>query len=457
MLPPILFRRTTAFILAAMVASCACADDSAAAKQSKLTHRAVIQQKLTKKIDWNFKEKPLAEAVEFLKKELDLPIHLDIKAIDDLGVAADTPLTFKLSGVSAKTALKFLLRDVGLTFCSYGEVLLITSPDVADNLEYVEVYEVADLVCPDKDCCENADFDALIDLITKSIKPSSWQEHTGPGPISPLEIAGIRAIVFGQTEESHEVTAELLAELREVRHPENSWVKDKPPALPAGLALKRKMQEKIRTALEKPASFHFSKMPLAEAAAILEKEFGIPVLLDHKAICDISGSPGDLRITTDCKDLKLITALDLMFRDVGVTWTVADEVLLISSPDIAGNELLTLVYDVSDLPSYRTEKGETRPDFDNLFDAIARNIHPNMWNGGPGSMSPFEMNGIQALVISQPWQIHEEVRALLDDLHKLRKHPQTKEELDKLPLERTNPRPHNPKEDKTPGQGQGMF
>jgi hypothetical protein len=435
------------------------ADTAIAPERGKLSPRAEIHQKLTKKIDWKFQETPLAEVAEFLKKDLDIPVHLDARSLRDLDVLPDTPISFKLSGVAAKTALKYLLRDVGLTFCSYGEVLLITTPEEAENAVYAEVYEVTDLVCADKENSGDADFDSLADLICKSIKPTAWGDCGGPGPISPIKIAGTCALVFEQTEEVHEEVAELLAELRAVRHFEKSRVKSEPPILPVGLELKRVAWEKIRSALDKKVSIHFSKTPLAEVAATLEKESGMPILLDHRAINDLSSNPSDISFTFDCKGLELQTALNLMFRDVALTWAATDEIVQITSHEQEDNEILTLVYDVSDLPAYRMEKGGTLPDFDHLIDSITRNIHSSSWNnrGGYGSIEQFDMNGIQALVISQTWRTHEKVRALLDGLHKLHKNPLSKEQLEMLPLEPVNPIPNEPPNNGTSGMGGGFM
>jgi hypothetical protein len=226
------------------------ADDSIPdGMQPKIESRAAFRQALTKKINWEFVERPLGEVVEELKKELNIPMRLDMRTLNDLGVTPDTPVTFKMSGITAKSALSLLLRDLGLTTMIRDEVLLVTTPDEADNQLETVVYNVADLVqvasgttlsnlnmpedyatvpvqlggappAPRKSTplAHQSDFDSLIDVITKSIKPTAWDDVGGVGSIQPFESGGICAIVVTHTDEVHEEIAKLLSQLRALRH-----------------------------------------------------------------------------------------------------------------------------------------------------------------------------------------------------------------------------------------------
>jgi hypothetical protein len=115
-----------------------------------------------------------------------------------------------------RSALRLLLRAEGLTYMVRDEVLLITTPDEAANKLTTMVYQVADLVLPpgttDRDM---ADFDSLIDLITSTIQPTTWDAVGGPGSIAPFE--NNLSLVFSQTEEVHEEVAKLLETLRSTK------------------------------------------------------------------------------------------------------------------------------------------------------------------------------------------------------------------------------------------------
>ena len=60
-----------------------------------------------------------------------------------------------------------------------------------------------------------ADFDALIDLITTTIAPNSWDTVGGPGSVAPFETN--LTLVVSQTQEVHEQIADLLQQLRRLQ------------------------------------------------------------------------------------------------------------------------------------------------------------------------------------------------------------------------------------------------
>ena len=59
------------------------------------------------------------------------------------------------------------------------------------------------------------DFDSLIDLITSTIKPTSWDGVGGPGSIAPFETN--LSIVVSQTQDVHEEIVDLLEQLRRLQ------------------------------------------------------------------------------------------------------------------------------------------------------------------------------------------------------------------------------------------------
>ena len=95
-----------------------------------------------------FIETPLTQVIEFLKDQHDINIEIDTKALDDIGIGSDTPITRNLRGISLRSALRLLLKDLGLTYVVRDEVLLITSPEEAESKLVTKVYPVGDLVVP---------------------------------------------------------------------------------------------------------------------------------------------------------------------------------------------------------------------------------------------------------------------------------------------------------------------
>ena len=60
-----------------------------------------------------------------------------------------------------------------------------------------------------------ADFDSLIDLITSTIKPTTWDDVGGPGSVAPFPTN--LSIVVSQTQDVHEEIVDLLEQLRRLQ------------------------------------------------------------------------------------------------------------------------------------------------------------------------------------------------------------------------------------------------
>jgi hypothetical protein len=116
------------------------------AKQGSKEQR--INRELQEDTELEFIETPLGEAIDFLKDLHEIEIQIDTGALEDVGIDIDTPITRNLKGISLRSALRLILRDLDLTYMIRDEVLQITTPEVADTHLAVKVYPVGDLVLP---------------------------------------------------------------------------------------------------------------------------------------------------------------------------------------------------------------------------------------------------------------------------------------------------------------------
>jgi hypothetical protein len=157
-----------------------------------------------------FTETPLQDAVDYLKAKHELQIQLDSKALEDVGIASDTPVTRSVKNIKLKSALGLLLRDMDLTYLIQDEVLLITTKDKAEGPDglITRTYPVADLV-------ENKQYDTVVKAISAAVRPNTWDEVGGPGVI--LALPATKCIVVSQSREVHDVILELLRALRAAR------------------------------------------------------------------------------------------------------------------------------------------------------------------------------------------------------------------------------------------------
>lgn len=155
----------------------------------------------------DFVETPLCEAVQFLKEYHKVEIQLDLRALDELGLAADTPITRSMHGVSLRSALKFMLGEIDMTYIIKNQVLLLTTLDAAQDMLSMRIYPVVDLVV-----LKSGRYSAhpLLQMITSVVEPDSWDDAGGPGSI--FDFRG--SLVVSQSEEVHEKIDELLRLLR---------------------------------------------------------------------------------------------------------------------------------------------------------------------------------------------------------------------------------------------------
>jgi tetratricopeptide (TPR) repeat protein len=109
-----------------------------------------IDEALNATTQLDFNEAPLQDVIDYLKTTHGINIQLDKAHLDDVSVNSDTPVTINLKGISLKSALRLMLRNMQpeLTYMIKNEVLLITTPDIAAEELTTKVYPVADLVLP---------------------------------------------------------------------------------------------------------------------------------------------------------------------------------------------------------------------------------------------------------------------------------------------------------------------
>ena len=91
-----------------------------------------IEKALASPTQVDFVETPLQDVIDYLKDYHRIEIQIDTKALNDVGIDPTTPITKNLKGISLRSALKLMLRELELTYVIQDEVLLITTPEEAE-------------------------------------------------------------------------------------------------------------------------------------------------------------------------------------------------------------------------------------------------------------------------------------------------------------------------------------
>jgi type II secretory pathway component GspD/PulD (secretin) len=163
---------------------------------------------LRRPVKVEFADTPLSDVADFFAAKFDINVQLDAKGLADAAVDSAAPVTISLrKPVSFEAALQLVLENFNLTFVVQDEVLKITSKEKADEILTTKVYAVEDLL--DRGPRRNYN-DGLIETITSTIQPDSWDDNGGPGSISRVA----STLVIAQKWDVHKELRDLFAMLR---------------------------------------------------------------------------------------------------------------------------------------------------------------------------------------------------------------------------------------------------
>jgi len=351
-----------------------------------------------------------------LKKTQKIEIQLDTKALEEVGVGTDKPVTIKLKNVTLRSALRHILRPLDLVYTIQDEVLLITTPEVIESNLIVEIYPVRDLIQYKDDRGRwQEEATELAELIQEFVQPNTWDRVGGPGSIPDYD--GL--LVVSQTQEIHAEIAELLAKLRMLPRIDSAEA----GKVQSGIRLDQvdRQQEKIDAALKQPIKLTLENQPLGKVVQMLSEQTGINILLDESELNDVGITP-DTKITQSFNNISLQAALKLLYKAFELSHFVQDEALMIVPIGADEQWPVSVAFPVLDLLSLSAEadSAEISDKLDELIDSVSRTIEPHTWNsvGGPGAIGDFLQRG--ALVVSNTQAIQIEVAELLAKLRKAR-------------------------------------
>jgi hypothetical protein len=342
---------------------------------------------------------------------------LDTSSLAEVGVDMDTPITFSQANISLDAGLYHVLRQVNLTIVPYESQILVTTVERAEGILTPRFHPVWNLVVDPLNADAKPDYDTLIEVVTTTVAPASWEELGGLGNISGYK--GL--LVFSQTLEVQTRVADLLEGL----HRLPSLVDADRAGLPSGIRIghKNEWHKAIETKLdEKVKAFDFFETPLSDAVQEISEQHDIPVLLDHNALEDI-GVDVDSPVTISLADVSLRSALRLALESMGLTFVLHKEVLWITSNENAEQAISTVLYPVAGL--IRFDAAESLADLDDefheLIELITTSLHANSWEqtGGYGTIVAFPNRG--CLVVDQTDQVHRKIESFLKALYQARR------------------------------------
>ena len=224
---------------------------------------------------------------------------------------------------------------------------------------------------------------------------------------------------FGPSQPKTSNTVEKLSEHHKAYHDNiHAVLKESPSSIKAhsqGIPTEpvTPADGRIRRALDEKTKLQFQDAEIGEVIAYLKRLHKIEIQLDRESLEEYDlGS--DTLVTCTVKDISLRSALKLMLRDLDLTYIIRDEVLLITSEDVAQENRLTRIYDVADLVAYRDEKG-IYTDYEPLIDVLTAAAEPESWMcmGGNGIVTGYDFGTARVVVVSQTEEVHSKIVGVL--------------------------------------------
>lgn len=405
----------------------------------KQTHVGAAEKKILNALisptEFEFFETPLEEVVNWAKEQYKIEIQVDKRTLCDVGVDCDSLITMSVKGVSLRSALRKMLRELDLTYVIIDDVLLITGTDIPEERALVKTYPVDDLLTPAKPGQPQLDAKGLKEVIVKTIAPKTWERT---GVIVPYRLPNASVLVVRQTFEVHEEIVALLGALRRAAGQKAAHPKPKPGQT---LFDPEAAEEKIAAALKAPAECEFFETPLEEVVNYLKENHKIEILFDKKALDDV-GIEIDTPVTKGLHRVTLRRALEEVLGDLKLTYVVADEVLQITTPEAAATGSYTAAYPIGPATEAWLTGGTKNSSDDKVVRKIVTSVAQESWQkeGGAAAISVLSLGGRKVLVIRQSYPVHAQLADTLGSRG-------IRDEDRAVLVERPAPRPEPPDSD----------
>jgi hypothetical protein len=186
-------------------------------KQDNLTaaERSILKA-LETPVAIEFKGSRFEDVIEKLQTTLGVDIVMDKNTLERTSVTYDTQVSrvFR-KPVQARTVLRSVLLELGLTYVIKDESIQIVTPDMAKDMMVVRAYPIGDIVAfsgplltPDAGKLQELETaNRIIDMIKQQIDPGSWDQGTGA---KIFYEPGTRSLVVKQSALVHSMLGKSL-------------------------------------------------------------------------------------------------------------------------------------------------------------------------------------------------------------------------------------------------------
>jgi hypothetical protein len=178
-------------------------------------------------------------------------------------------------------------------------------------------------------------------------------------------------------------------------------------------------EREIERRLEAPVNVSFNECPLRQVLEDLRDAIGIDIVIDRQALEDEGVDP-DSPVSIKLESVSLKSALELVLRQVHLTYVVQDEVLWVTTEPCGRGKPVLASYEVADLLA--AEDGELlywyKSGPEGVVEFIVNAVDTRSWasQGGPGTIDFCPVT--QSLLVRQAPDIQEQVNGVLTALRR---------------------------------------
>lgn len=231
---------------------------------SVTAEKRALRDKFAGTVTLEFNDTPLGEVLETLAATEEVNFYVDNAALADAGIDEQSTVTFAAQGLRLGDALELFLRVHDLTTCTFDDVLIVTTSSHLEDWATERVYGAGELGSAGAAVAPHAgDMESLIETITTTVTPESWDENGGAGTVAGMPHLGL--LVVHQPSSVQSQVEELIGQLASVeRLPE---ALTNPPETPDenGMVLKLYplgiMPETVGMGAPQPAAGEHSSSP----------------------------------------------------------------------------------------------------------------------------------------------------------------------------------------------------
>jgi type II secretory pathway component GspD/PulD (secretin) len=188
---------------------------------------------------------------------------------------------------------------------------------------------------------------------------------------------------------------------------------------------KSEKEREIEHKLSTRVTLNFTDAPLRQVMDDLRASYGVNIYVDQQAL-DQEGVSMERPVSVKLEDVSLKSVLNLILKQVHLTYIIKDEVLQITSESAARGRMQRVTYQVADLvvpipgvaDAAPVSGAATSTPEERLIKLLTSTVEPRSWSdmGGPGTIDwhPLTMS----LVINQTPDVQEQILDVLNSLRR---------------------------------------